>query len=68
MNIFFVLVFQTENDTLKQIVIRDGHEKPSSHELQFNLTTLQNLYNKSYRVDIVLYLFCLESTFCLFLV
>ncbi|CAF2788060.1 unnamed protein product [Rotaria sp. Silwood2] len=40
-------LFQTENDTLKQIVIRDGHEKKAISQVQFNLNTLQRQHNKS---------------------
>ncbi|CAF0783997.1 unnamed protein product [Rotaria sordida] len=40
-------LFQTENDTLKQIVIRDGYDKKTINQLQFNLNTLQRQNNKS---------------------
>ncbi|CAF3705459.1 unnamed protein product [Rotaria socialis] len=40
-------LFQTENDTLKQIVIRDGHDKQTISQIQFNSNALQRQYNKS---------------------
>jgi hypothetical protein len=33
-NSFVLKVFQSENDTLKQLVIRDGHDKQTISELQ----------------------------------
>ncbi|CAF5186627.1 unnamed protein product [Rotaria magnacalcarata] len=40
-------LFQTENDTLKQIVIRDGHDKQTISQIQYNSNALQRQYNKS---------------------
>lgn len=37
----FVSVFQTENDTLKQMVIRDGHDKQLIQHISSNLNGSQ---------------------------
>jgi hypothetical protein len=46
-SIFLFQVFHNENDTLKQLVIRDGHDKQA---MQFNINTLQHLSKNTYTV------------------
>jgi hypothetical protein len=51
---FFSEVFHSENDTLKQLVIRDGHDKQTINQLHLNLNSLQRQYNKLHIVKLIL--------------
>ena len=49
---FLFEVFQSESDTLKQLVIRDGHDKQITNQFHLNLNSLQRPYQKLHTVKL----------------